>query len=142
MAKVYNKKSGQTKRRELRFNQTLAEKTVWLNIRKRQIEDTRFLRQYGVDKYILDFYSPEIKLGIEIDGDSHLGKEEYDKYRQNYIEEYKIKIIRFTNEQVLTNIRIIHGIFDFLKGGRVGFERLYDKKDFIFRQSGISFKKE
>ena len=104
MTKVYNKKSEQSKRRELRFDETLAEKTVWLYIRKRQVEDIRFLRQYSIDKYILDFYSPEIRLGIEIDGDSHIGKEEYDKQRQMYIESYKIEIIRFSNEQVLCSM--------------------------------------
>jgi very-short-patch-repair endonuclease len=105
MTKVYNKITYKPKRRELRFNQTLAEKTLWLYLRKRQILNTRFLRQYSVDKYIVDFYSPEIKLGIELDGDSHIGTEEYDKYRQSYIEEYNIDIIRFTNEQVLTDMK-------------------------------------
>lgn len=104
MTRAFNKKSIQLNRRLLRFNQTLAEKTVWLFIRRRQIENTRFLRQYSVDKFIIDFYSPEVKLGIEIDGDSHLGNEEQDKHRQAYIEQYNIKIIRFTNEQVFGNM--------------------------------------
>jgi very-short-patch-repair endonuclease len=104
MTKIYNKKSEQSNRRELRFKQTLAEKTVWIYIRKKQIENIRFLRQYSVNKYILDFYAPEIKLGIEIDGDSHIGMEQYDKYRQDNIEKYRIKIIRFSNEQVLNSM--------------------------------------
>lgn len=104
MTRLYNKKSEQSNRRELRFKQTLAEKTVWIYIRKKQIENARFLRQYSIDKYILDFYSPEIRLGIEIDGDSHIGREQYDKQRQDYIEKYKIKIIRFSNELVLSNM--------------------------------------
>jgi very-short-patch-repair endonuclease len=47
----------------------------------------RFLRQYGVDQYILDFYSPRLKLAIEINGDSHFmsGAEAQDKARQEYI---------------------------------------------------------
>ena len=66
----------------------------------------RFLRQYGVDQYVLDFYCPELKLAIEVDGDSHFmhGAEEQDKLRQEYIESFGIRFLRFTNEDVYTNI--------------------------------------
>lgn len=73
----------------------------------------RFLRQYGVDQYILDFYCPRLKLAIEIDGDSHFisDAEEKDKMRHEYIESFGIQFLpaspaggRFTNEDVYKNI--------------------------------------
>jgi len=84
----------------------LAEKIVWNNLRKRELFGIRFLRQYSIDYYVLDFYSPKIKLAIEIDGDSHLDEEaiEYDKNRQEFIESVGIKVIRFRNEEVYGNI--------------------------------------
>ncbi|MHB1685757.1 MAG: endonuclease domain-containing protein [Ignavibacteriaceae bacterium] len=100
MTKVYNKKSEQKKRRQLRNNPTYTEKILWLSLRKRQVEGTRFLRQYSINKFVIDFYAPEIKLAIEVDGCSHIGKEKYDLDRQMYIEAFNIKVIRFTDEQV------------------------------------------
>ena len=66
----------------------------------------RFLRQFGVDQYILDFYCPRLKLAIEIDGDSHFisSAEEQDKIRQEYIESFGIQFLRFTIEDVYKNI--------------------------------------
>ena len=103
MTKVYNKKSEQPKRKQLRNNPTYAEKILWLSLRKRQVESVRFLRQYTVNKFVIDFYAPEIKLAIEVDGCSHTGKEKYDMERQKYIENFNIKVIRFKNEQVIGN---------------------------------------
>ena len=103
MTKVYNKKCVQPKRRQLRNNPTYAEKILWLSLRKRQVEGVRFLRQYSVNKFVIDFYAPEIKLAIEVDGCSHIGKEKYDMERQKYIENFNIMVIRFKNEQVIGN---------------------------------------
>ena len=66
----------------------------------------RFLRQYGVHQYVLDFYCPRLKLAIEVDGDSHFmpGAEEQDTVRQNYIEALGIHFLRFTNVDVSENL--------------------------------------
>jgi very-short-patch-repair endonuclease len=58
-------------------------------LRSKNISSARFRRQYSVDKFILDFYCPELKLGIEIDGDSHFqnDSELKDKFRTNFIEQ-------------------------------------------------------
>lgn len=103
MTIIFNKTSEKEKRRQLRKKPTKAEKTLWMSLRKKQINGIRFLRQYSVNYFVIDFYAPSIKLAIEVDGSSHIGKEEYDKERQNYIESFNIKVIRFTNEQVLGN---------------------------------------
>ena len=106
MTKVYNKNTEKDKRRSLRQDIVKAEKVIWGKIRNRQIEDCKFRRQYSVDKYVIDFYSPILKLAIEIDGESHFkdGMAEYDRERQSYIESLGIKFIRFTNNDVYENL--------------------------------------
>jgi very-short-patch-repair endonuclease len=104
MTKIFNKKTEKEKRRKLRNKPTHSEKVLWLSLRKKQIHNVRFLRQYSVNYFVLDFYAPKIKLAIEVDGSSHIGKEDYDATRQKYIESFKIKVIRFTDEQVFGNV--------------------------------------
>ena len=102
MTKLYNKSSEKEKRRQLRQNITKAEKLVWDKVKDRQIEKCKICRQYSVDKFVIDFYSPELKLAIEIDGESHFenGAAEYDKERQAFLESAGITFIRFTNNDV------------------------------------------
>ena len=99
MTKHYNKKSEQEKRRALRREMTYCEKLVWLHLRKKQL-GYRFLRQYSVDYYVIDFYCPKLKLAVEIDGDVHNqpDQKEYDAKRQKYLESFGITFIRITNE--------------------------------------------
>jgi very-short-patch-repair endonuclease len=106
MALVFNRKKEQNKRRHLRKNMPKAEVLLWLKLKNRQMHGERFLRQYGVDQFILDFYCPRLRLAIEADGDSHFvpGAEDYDNERQEYIEKYGIHFMRFTNEDVNRNI--------------------------------------
>ncbi|NLT51338.1 MAG: DUF559 domain-containing protein [Ignavibacteria bacterium] len=83
---------------------TFCEKIVWTHLRKKKFK-VRFLRQYSIDNYIIDFYCPEIKLAIEIDGDVHNLPEqkEYDLTRQKYLENFGVRFIRITNEELLGN---------------------------------------
>jgi very-short-patch-repair endonuclease len=104
MTKHYNKKSEQEKRRQLRKNMTYCEKLVWMYLRKKQM-GYRFLRQYSVDKYVIDFYTPKLKLAVEIDGEVHNIPEqkEHDEQRQKKIEQFGIIFVRITNEELLGN---------------------------------------
>ena len=88
--------------RENRKNPTFAEKLIWNMLRKEQL-GAKFRRQQVIDKYIVDFISLPIKLIIEIDRNSHIGKEEYDQNRQEHLENLGYKVIRFTNEEFLGN---------------------------------------
>jgi len=83
---------------------TYCEKIVWTHLRKRQL-GFRFLRQYSVDHFVIDFYCPELKLAVELDGDVHNLPEqkEYDIARQKYLEKFGIKFIRIKNEEFLGN---------------------------------------
>ncbi|MCP5061031.1 MAG: DUF559 domain-containing protein [Ignavibacteriae bacterium] len=105
MSKHFNKPELKELRRQLRQDQTYAEKVMWLHLRNRQILGVKFRRQYSVDQYIIDFYAPEIKLAIELDGSVHNEpkQKEYDEIRQTYIEKYGINFIRITNEELLGN---------------------------------------
>ena len=91
--------------RELRTNtQSRAEKFIWKAILSKKQTGHKFLRQRPIDNFIVDFFAPTLKLIIEIDGNSHLNKGSYDKYRQNKLEQLDYKLIRFTEGDVLNNI--------------------------------------
>ena len=59
-----------------------------------------FHRQKPLDEYIVDFFCAELFLAIEIDGDSHVGKEEYDKERQNKLESLGVRFLRFEDAEI------------------------------------------
>ena len=93
--------------KELRKNMTLAEKRLWYSYLKNF--KFKVLRQRPIDHFIVDFYCPSLKLVIEIDGDTHFTDEgkAYDKERTARLESYGLKVIRFTNSQVLRNFEAV-----------------------------------
>lgn len=99
--RIYTKKTEQEKRRYLRNNMTRAEVLLWSELKNKKL-GVRFLRQYSIGKFVVDFNAPEIKLAIEVDGVTHNTPEEieYDAIRQNIIEENKITFLRFTNPEI------------------------------------------
>ena len=91
------------KARYLRHKETKAEKILWEELRNKKL-GVKFRRQHPVDSFILDFYAPEIKLGIELDGSLHTGNQEYDKLRTVYLNSNGIKIVRFWNLEIENNL--------------------------------------
>ncbi len=85
---------------------TEAEVILWSQLKGKQLQGLKFRRQHSIESYVLDFYCPELKLAIELDGEYHLKKEiqEYDQERQSYIEDLGISFIRFTNKEVCKNV--------------------------------------
>lgn len=79
-----------------------AEVVLWAKLRGKNLQGFKFRRQYGVGPYIVDFYCPELKLAIELDGESHYleGADKQDQKRQAMIESAGISFIRFTNRDV------------------------------------------
>ncbi len=77
---------------------------LWKYISKNKIKRLRFLRQYGIGPYVLDFYCPKIRLGIELDGNIHKENKIYDQDRTKFLENLDIGVIRFWNSDVLNNI--------------------------------------
>lgn len=102
----YNRNSLKENRRNLRNNPTNAEVKLWGYLKKRQIENVKFRRQFSLDNFIVDFYSPETKLSIEVDGDTHFKDDEikYDRKRQHILEEQRVFFLRFTNTEVFDSI--------------------------------------
>jgi len=97
-----------------RKNPTEAEYVMWRYLRKSKY---RFLRQKPMFRFILDFYCRELLLCIEIDGDSHDKKKNYDLLRDRYLKTVNIKTIRFTNEEVLNNFdNVLERLLPLLRG--------------------------
>jgi very-short-patch-repair endonuclease len=93
------------RRRELRRNQTEAEKVAWAHLRNKQFYGMKFFRQYSIGPYVLDFYCPTMKLAVELDGGQHNQSEnkEYDSVRSEYLKLQGIDVIRFWSNEVLLN---------------------------------------
>ncbi len=89
---------------------TPAEKKIWYEVLSRKrFEGLRWLRQRPIDNFIVDFYCAELKLVVEIDGESHTEQVEYDADRTTILESYGLTVVRFTNGDVLNNI---HGVYE------------------------------
>ena len=97
---------------EMRKNQTDDEKKVWYQILKGRTP--KFHRQRIIGNYIVDFYCPQLRLAIEIDGYQHFYEEntEYDNNRTEYIESQDIYIVRFENTEVNKDIEYVRFIID------------------------------
>jgi very-short-patch-repair endonuclease len=89
--------------RQLRVNQTDAEKVLWNRIRNRQIDGHKFVRQLPISGYICDFVCREKQLVIEVDGGQH-NESTADVIRDRRLAEEGYKVIRFWNNDVLGNL--------------------------------------
>ncbi|MBI5141643.1 MAG: endonuclease domain-containing protein [Nitrospirae bacterium] len=88
---------------------TPAERALWYTVlTNKRCGDIRWLRQRPIDNYIVDFYCPALRLVVEIDGESHAERAEYDADRTAILEGYGLTIIRFTNDDVLHNIDSVY----------------------------------
>ena len=100
----YTNKSPVSKSRHLRKTATPAENILWEEIRNRKLGGLKFRRQYPVLGFILDFYCAEKSLGIELDGSIHVTQKEYDEWREKLIQEKGIRIVRFSNQEIVENL--------------------------------------
>lgn len=104
----YNKKLTLVAR-ENRKNPTKAEKRMWYEIlNRKQFEGYKFSRQKPIDNFIADFYCAQLQLVIEIDGDSHAEKEDYDTFRTEVLQKFGLRIVRYTNDEVLNNVEGVY----------------------------------
>mgnify|MGYP005862216865 CR=1 FL=1 len=90
--------------RELRKNSTPSEIELWKSLRAGQMLGYTFMRQKPIGNYIVDFYNKKLRLVIEIDGDSHNGKQAYDKKRQNRLESLGCTVLRFYDHDVMKHL--------------------------------------
>jgi len=91
------------KAKDLRRNQTEAEKKLWSALRNRQLDGIKFSRQYACPPYVLDFYSEEKKLAIEVDGSQHADSAS-DQKRDEHLRLKGIHVLRIWNNDILQNM--------------------------------------
>ena len=89
--------------RRLRKNLTDAEKRLWARLRFKQLDGFRFRRQQPIGPFVVDFFCPQVKLIIEIDGGQHAADLERDERRTRWLEARGYRVIRFWNNDVLGN---------------------------------------
>jgi very-short-patch-repair endonuclease len=88
----------------LRNNMTYHENLLWENLKGKQICGVRFRRQHPIMFFIADFYCHEAKLVVEVDGEIHDDKKEYDDGRSAEMEKFGILVLRVTNSEVETDL--------------------------------------
>ncbi len=105
MGIIYNRKNQKRVRQYLRSSAPEAERLLWTHLKASRLSGYKFRRQQGVGQYVVDFYCPEKKIAIEIDGATHWTEQEQkkDNKRQKSIETFGIQVLRFTNDDVYTN---------------------------------------
>ena len=88
-------------RNNLRKTMTSAEVALWLMIKGKQLGE-RFLRQYSIENFIVDFYCPKFRLAIELDGEDHFTEDGLarDEKRDKYLRTLGISVLRFENFEV------------------------------------------
>lgn len=108
-----NPKQTKRLRQHLRNNMTETEVMLWSRLKGKQLLGYKVRRQYGVGNYVIDFYCPQLKLGIEVDGESHFTRKglNHDKNRDDYISNEGIELIRVTTTDINDNL---DGVVEYL----------------------------
>ncbi len=103
---LYNRKKQNKVRKKLRNTLTPAEAKLWSVLKSKNLKGKKFRRQFGVGSFVLDFYCPEEKLAIELDGQGHyeLDQGYNDDERTKYLNECGIEVLRFENKIVWDNL--------------------------------------
>lgn len=109
MSFLHNDPILKQRRRDLRRDQPEAERAFWLRVRNKQFYGLRFVRQYSIGPYILDFFCPSLRLAIELDGGQHNERDnkEYDEARTQYLTTLGIEVMRFWNNDVLVDMQSV-----------------------------------
>jgi len=95
------------KARELRSGMTDAEQLLWYHLRGRRLSGWKFRRQHEIDRYIVDFVCADASLIVELDGGQHVEQVNEDTYRTQRLENLGFRVLRFWNDDVLTNTEAV-----------------------------------
>jgi len=118
----YNRKLKQYSR-VLRKNMTDAEKLLWSRVRLKQLNGYQFYRQRIIGDYIVDFFCPRARLVIEVDGGQHYSQRgiEADRIRDECLRDLGLKVLRFTDTEVLNNISgVVESIIEHMSVQNMG----------------------
>jgi very-short-patch-repair endonuclease len=91
--------------KKLRKSMTIAERKLWHVLRNRELAGIKFKRQVPIGPFIADFYCAEYKLVLEVDGDIHLTRQEYDEERTAYLLGQGLRVIRMDNKYVELSVK-------------------------------------
>lgn len=107
--RIHNKPELKSFRKQLRNNGTSAEAVLWMQLKQKQLDGRKFRRQHSIGNYIVDFYCPQEKLAVELDGEDHFWEESihYDYKRSCYLVGLGISVIRFENKWVFEDMDYI-----------------------------------
>lgn len=107
--KIHNRPELTPFRKKLRNNGTSAEAVLWIQLKHSQLEGRKFRRQHSIGNYIVDFYCPDEKLVVELDGEGHFWEEgiKRDQIRTNYLNGLEIRVIRFENKWVFEDMEYL-----------------------------------
>ena len=111
---VHNLASSTNRRKQLRENLTSAEALLWVSLKNSQLDGKKFRRQQSIGPFIVDFYCPECRLAVELDGDGHLSitDTEADEKRTDFLKQFKVTVLRFENRDVFENLE---GVLDAIR---------------------------
>ena len=90
-------------RRDLRNHATVAERSLWRLLKGSQLDGRKFRRQHSIGRFVVDFYCPAERLAVEVDGSVHDDplRYRYDARRQRALDALGVRVVRFTNSEVL-----------------------------------------
>ena len=90
--------------RQLRQTPTPAEQVLWQALKNRQLNGLKFRFQHPVESFVVDFYCPQYRLAIEVDGAVHDQQLEYDIARTERLNQLGYRVIRFRNQEVMSDL--------------------------------------
>jgi len=89
--------------RELRQDAPIPERILWGMPRDRRLDGLKFRRQVPIGPYVVDFYCADASLVVELDGETHVGRKDYDDKRTEFLKENGLRVLRITNDDLLTH---------------------------------------
>jgi ATP-dependent DNA helicase RecQ len=94
---------------DLRYNAMLPEHVLWEHLRARRLAGFKFRRQHPIEPYMLDFYCPELKLAVEVDGDVHHTEDQaaHDERRDRWLAQRGVRTVRIPARLVLGDIHAV-----------------------------------
>ncbi len=116
---IYNNNKFKELRQKLRQTVTPGERKLWGKLRNKQFLGIKFFRQYGIGPYVSDFYCPEFRIAIEINGSSHdESKFDYDRKRQKFIESLDITVFNFSEFEAVNRLQNIIDTLELFLGDK------------------------
>ena len=109
MKQLHNLKIQKDRRRELRKNLTPAEAFLWRQLSGSKLDGRKFRRHHGIGPYIVDFYCPDCRVIVELDGADHQEflVVERDERRTRFFMRHGIKVVRFENKEVFEDLESV-----------------------------------